>query len=203
MEKLDLRKELKSIYSPKEKPEIVEVPEFTYLTYTGRGEPGGKAYSEALNALYAVVYTLKFASKKNGRDFSVMTLEGIWWWDDSGIINLEDAPPRDTWNWKSMILVPDLITKAMLEEVKPELMEKKGRAVEKVRLERIHEGLCAQILHVGPYSDEPRSQKVLHGFIEERGYKLRCRHHEIYLSDPRRTPPEKWRTILRHPIEKV
>ncbi len=203
MEKLDLRKELKSLYSPKEKPEIVEVPEFTYLTYMGRGEPGGKAYSEALNALYAAVYTLKFASKKNGRDFSVMTLEGVWWWDDSGIINLEDAPPRDTWNWKSMILVPDFITKAMLEEVKPELMEKKGKAVEKVRLERIHEGLCAQILHIGPYSDEPRSQKVLHGFIEERGYRLRGRHHEIYMSDPRRTPPEKWRTILRHPIEKV
>jgi hypothetical protein len=203
MEKLDLKKELKSLYSPKEKPEIVEVPEFTYLTYNGRGEPGGKAYSEALNALYAAAYTLKFASKKNGRDFSVMTLEGVWWWDDPGIIKLEDAPPRDTWNWKSMILVPDFITKAMLEEVKPELMEKKGKAVEKVRLERIHEGLCAQILHVGPYSDEARSQKVLHGFTEERGYRLRGHHHEIYMSDPRRTPPEKWRTILRHPIEKV
>jgi hypothetical protein len=102
-----------------------------------------------------------------------------------------------------MILVPDFITATMLEEAKPELVEKKGRAVEKVRLERIHEGLCAQILHVGPYSDEPRSQKVLHGFIEDRGYRLRERHHEVYMSDPRRTPPEKWRTILRHPIEKA
>jgi hypothetical protein len=203
MDKIDLRKELKGFYSPKEKPEIVDVPEFNYLTYTGRGEPGGEAYSEALNALYAAAYTLKFASKKRGRDFTVMTLEGLWWWDDPGIINLEEAPPRDAWNWTSMILVPDFITATMLEEAKPELVEKKGRAVEKVRLERIHEGLCAQILHVGPYGDEPRSQKVLHGFIEDRGYRLRGRHHEVYMSDPRRTPPEKWRTILRHPIEKA
>jgi hypothetical protein len=203
MEKIDLRKTLKSLYSPKEKPEIVDVPAFNYLTYTGRGEPGGEAYSESLNALYAAAYTLKFASKKKGRDFNVMTLEGLWWWDNPGIINLEDAPPRETWNWTSMILVPDFITAASLEEVKPELVDKKGKAVERVRLEKMHEGLCAQILHVGSYSDEPRSQKLLHEFIEEHGYRLRGRHHEIYMSDPRRTPLEKWRTILRHPIEKA
>ncbi len=203
MEKFDLRKELKAYYSPREKPEIVNVPELTYLAYTGRGEPGGEAYSEALGALYATAYTLKFASKKKGRDFTVMTLEGLWWWDDPGIINLEDAPSRDTWNWTSMILVPDFITAAMFEEVKPDLIEKKGRAVEKVKLERIHEGLSAQMLHVGPFSDEPRSQKILHGFVAENGYRLRGRHHEIYMSDPRRTPQEKWKTILRHPIEKV
>jgi len=203
MEKIDLRKELKNFYSPKERPEIVDVPEFNYLTYTGRGEPGGETYSDALNALYSAAYTLKFASKKGGRDFTVMTLEGLWWWDDPKIIDLKDAPPRETWNWTSMILVPDFITTAVLDEVKPGLIEKKGKAVEKVRLERIHEGLCAQILHIGPYSDEPRSQRILHGFIEEHGYRLRGRHHEIYMSDPRRTPQEKWRTILRHPIEKA
>jgi hypothetical protein len=89
----------------------------------------------------------------------------------------------------------------MLEEVKPDLIKKKGKAVEKVRLERLHEGLCVQILHVGPYSDEPRSMKLLHGFMTERGLRLRGRHHEIYMSDPRRTPPERWRTIIRHPVE--
>jgi hypothetical protein len=203
MEKLDLRKQLKAYYSPSEKPEIVDVPELTYLTYTGRGEPGGEAYSEALAALYATVYTLKFASKKKERDFTVMTLEGIWWWDKPGIINLEDAPPRDTWNWTSMILVPDFITATMFEEIKLDLIEKKGRALEKVKLERMREGLSAQMLHVGPFSDEPRSQKILHGFIDENGYGLRGRHHEIYMSDPRRTPQEKWKTILRHPIEKA
>ncbi len=201
MEKSDLRKELKRLYSPKERPELVDVPELSYLTYTGRGEPGGAAYTESLNALYSSVYTLKFASKKRGRDFTVMSLEGLWWWDDPGVVNLEDAPPRETWNWTSMIVVPDFVTAEMLEEVKPELVEKKGKAVENVSLERLHEGLCAQILHVGPYSDEPRSMKLLHGFMTERGLRLRGRHHEIYMSDPRRTPPEKWRTILRHPVE--
>ena len=201
MEKIDLRKELKRLYSPKERPELVDVSELSYLTYTGRGEPGGDAYTESLNALYSSVYTLKFASKKRGRDFTVMTLEGLWWWDDPGVVNLEDAPPRETWNWTSMIVVPDFVTTEMLEGVKPDLIEKKGKAVERVKLEKLHEGLCAQILHVGPYSDEPRSQKALHGFIAERGLRLRGRHHEIYMSDPRRTPPEKWRTILRHPVE--
>lgn len=203
MEKYDLRKELKRLYAAKEKPELVDVPEISYLTYTGRGEPGGAAYTEGLGALYAAAYTLKFASKKAGRDFTVMGLEGLWWWDDPGIINLEDAPPRETWNWTSIIAVPDFVTPVMLEEVRPELVKKKGKSLENVKLERIHEGLCAQILHVGPYSDEPRSQKVLHGFIAEQGYRLRGRHHEIYMGDPRRTPPEKLKTILRHPVEKV
>ncbi len=188
MEKSDLRKELKRLYSPKERPELVDVPELSYITYTGRGEPGGAAYTESLNALYSSVYTL-------------MTLEGLWWWDDPSIVNLADAPPKQPWNWTSMIVVPDFVTAEMLEEVKPDLIKKKGKAVEKVRLERIHAGLCAQILHVGPYSDEPRSVKLLHGFMAERGLKLRGRHHEVYMSDPRRTPPEKWRTIIRLPVE--
>lgn len=203
MEKYDLKKELKRFYSAKEKPELVDVPEISYLIFTGRGEPGGEAYTEGLGALYAAAYTLKFASKKKGRDFTVMGLEGLWWWDDLNIINLEDAPPRETWNWTSLIAVPDFVTPDLLEELRSELVKKRGKALEKVRLERIHEGLCAQILHLGPYSDEPRSQKTLHGFIAEQGYKLRGRHHEIYMGDPRRTPPEKLKTILRHPVEKA
>ncbi len=203
MEKYDLKKELKRLYSAKEKPEFVNVPEINYLTYTGRGEPGGVAYTEGLGALYAATYTLKFASKKKGRDFTVMGLEGLWWWDDPRIVNLENAPPRDTWNWMSLIAVPDFVTSVMLEEARPEMVKKKGKTLENVRLERINEGLCAQILHIGPYSNEPRSQKALHGFIAEQGYRLRGRHHEIYMGDPRRTPPEKLKTILRHPVEKA
>jgi hypothetical protein len=203
MEKYDLKKELKRFYSAKEKPELINVPEINYLTYTGRGEPGGVAYTEGLGALYAAAYTLKFASKKKGRDFTVMGLEGLWWWEDPGIVNLEDAPPRDTWNWMSLIAVPDFVTSVMLEDAIPEMIKKKGKTLEKVRFERINEGLCAQILHIGPYSDEPRSQKALHGFIAQQGYRLRGRHHEIYMSDPRKTPPERLRTILRHPIEKA
>jgi hypothetical protein len=202
MEKIDLRKELKQFYSPKAKPEIVDIPEFSFLTYTGRGEPGGEAYQESINALYGAAYTLKFASKKEGRDFTVMPLEGLWWWDDPGIFNLDDAPPRETWNWTSMILVPDFVTEVKLDEIRPDLVEKKGKAVERVKLQRIHEGTSVQMLHVGPYSDEPRSQKLIQTFVDENGYCLRGHHHEIYMSDPRRAPPEKWRTILRHPVEK-
>jgi hypothetical protein len=183
MEIIDLRKELRA--------------------RTGRGEPGGNSYNEALNALYGAVYTLKFASKKKGNDFTIMPLEGLWWRDDSNIMNLEEAPPRETWNWTSMILVPDSMTPSMFEEIRPELLEKKGKVADRVKLERLNEGLCAQILHIGPYSDEPRSQKVLHGFVEERGYNLRDHHHEIYMSDPRRTPLDKGKTILRQPIEKT
>ncbi len=203
MEKIDLRKELKRLYSPKEKPEIVDVPEFSFLTYTGRGEPGGEAYQESIDALYGAAYTLKFASKKMGRDFTVMPLEGLWWWDKPSIVNLADAPLRETWNWTSMILIPDFVTEVMLEEIRPDLFKKKGKRIEKLKLERFHEGPSVQLLHVGPYSDEPRSQKILHSFVKENGYHLRGRHHEIYMSDPRRAPPEKWRTILRHPVEKV
>ena len=203
MEKIDLRKELKRFYSPKEKPEIVDIPDFSFLTYTGKGEPGGEAYQESINALYGAVYTLKFSSKKAGRDFTVMPLEGIWWLDDPGVVNLDDAPPRETWNWTSMILVPDFVTAGMLDEIKSALVEKKGKAVERVKLERLHEGLTVQMLHVGPYSYEPKSQKLIQAFIEENGYCLRGRHHEIYMSDPRRASPEKWKTILRHPLEKM
>ncbi|MCX6642660.1 MAG: GyrI-like domain-containing protein [Candidatus Bathyarchaeota archaeon] len=202
MEKIDLKKILKSIYSARESPEILDVPEGLFLTYSGRGAPGGKVYSEALNALYSTAYTLKFDQKKKGRDFSVMALEGLWWWDDESIVNLEEAPPRETWNWTSMIRVPDFVTKEMVEELKPGITEKKGLLVDRVILDHFHEGLSAQILHVGPYSDESRTQKILHGFIKDQNYKLRGKHHEVYLSDPNRTAPEKLKTILRHPVEK-
>ena len=203
MEKIDLRKELKRLYSPKGKPEIVDVPEFSFLTYIGRGDPSGEAYQESIDALYGTAYTLKFASKKRGTDFTVMPLEGLWWWDDPGVVNLADAPPRETWNWTSMILIPEFVTGAMLDEIRPSLVEKKGKGIEKVKIDRFHEGPCVQILHIGPYSDEPRSQKLLHSFVEENSYRLHGHHHEIYMSDPRRALREKWRTIFRHPVEKV
>ena len=202
MEKIDLKKELKSIYSAREKPEIIDVPEGLFLTYSGRGAPGGKMYIEALNALYSTAYTLKFDQKKMGRDFTVMALEGLWWWDDDKRVNLEEAPPRETWNWTSMIRVPDFVTNEMVEALKPGIIEKKGIEVNRVILDHFHEGLCSQILHIGPYSDESRTQKILHRFIKDQGYMLRGKHHEVYLSDPNRTAPEKLKTILRHPVVK-
>jgi len=203
METIDLKKELKRFYTAKTRPEMIDVPEGRFLAFDGRGEPGGEEYTTALNALYGVAYTLKFGLKKREvADFTVMGLEGLWWWDDPTIVRLEDAPPRETWNWKSMIRMPDLVTEEMAEAAKAEVRGKRGPAADRVRLEPLHEGLSAQILHVGPYSDEPRSQRILHAFIEELGYRLRGRHHEIYMGDPRRTAPERLKTILRHPVEK-
>lgn len=201
MSKLDLRKELKKYYTAKKKPEIIDVPPGKFLTILGRGEPGGDAYQAALNALYGLSYTLKFKCKEEGQDFTVMTLEGLWWWDDSTIFDLENAPPRDEWNWKSMIRQPEFITQEMVDEIHPKVREKRGPAVDDVILETFHEGLSAQIMHVGPYSEEEPTIRRLHDFIDEEGYKMRGYHHEIYLSDPRRAKPENIKTIIRQPIE--
>jgi len=204
MSKLDLRKELKQFYTARKKPSITDVPPGRFLAIMGRGEPGGSAYQAALNALYSLAYALKFKCKAEGRDFTVMTLEGLWWWDEEGVFSLEDAPPREEWNWKSMMRQPDFITGEMLEEIRPQVREKKGiPEVDEVKLETFHEGLSAQIMHVGPYSEEEPTIERLHAFIAENGYRIRGLHHEIYLSDPRRTAPERWRTIIRQPIEKA
>lgn len=202
MTKLDLRKELKQYYTAKTKPEIVDVPPGKFLTIVGRGQPGGESYTAALNALYTVAYTLKFKEKAEGRDFTMMTLEGLWWWD-SPATTLEDAPPRSEWNWKSMIRVPDFVTERMVEAAKREAKAKKGfKEIDEIGLETYHEGLSAQFMHVGPYSEEAITVPKLHRFIEENGYTLRAHHHEIYMSDPRRVPPEKWKTIIRQPVKK-
>jgi hypothetical protein len=202
MSKLDLRKELKQYYTAKKKPEIIDVPPGKFLTIVGRGEPGGEVYAAALQALYGLSYTLKFKSKVEGRDFTVMTLEGLWWWDDPGAFDLEGAPPPEEWNWKSMIRQPDFVTQEMVDEVRPEVRGKRGPAVDDVVLETFHEGLSAQIMHLGPYSEEGPTISRLHEFIKESGHSMRGRHHEIYMSDPRRSKPENIKTIIRQPIEK-
>ncbi len=203
MSKLDLRKELKRFYSAKKKPEIIDIPSGKFLTIVGKGEPGGYAYSAALQALYGLSYPLKFKCKADGRDFTVMALEGLWWGDDPTIFDLENAPPREEWNWKSMIRQPDFVTGGMLEEIRPDIREKRGSAVDDVVLETFHEGLSAQIMHKGPYSEEGPTVMRLHEFITEEGYRMRGCHHEIYLSDPRRSKPENIQTIIRQPVEKL
>jgi hypothetical protein len=202
MSKLDLRKELKRFYTAKRKPELVDVPPGKFLNIVGRGAPDGEAYAAAIQALYGLSYALKFRCKAEGRDFTFIALEGLWWWDDPTIFDLEGAPPREEWNWKSMIRQPDFISPEMLEEVRPEVSEKRGPAVDKVVLETFHEGLCAQIMHLGPYNEEGPTIQLLHDYITEQGYRMRGDHHEIYMSDPRRSKPEKLKTIIRHPIEK-
>ena len=202
MSKQDLRKELKRFYTAKTKPELVDIHEGVFLTITGQGDPNGEEYQQAMMALYGAAYTLKFRQKEQGRDFTVMGLEGLWWIDD-GVFDMHNPANRARWRWKSMIRQPDWVTQALLDELLPELREKRGGKVDQVKVERFHEGLSAQVMHVGPYSEEGPTIELLHGWVEEQGYRLRGRHHEIYLNDPRRTKPEKIRTILRHPVEKA
>ena len=199
--KLDLKKELKQYYTAKAKPQIITVPEGLYLTILGKGDPNGPEYGEAMQALYGASYTLKFDQKAKGRDYTVMHLEGLWWIEE-GVFDMDDPASRDKWRWKSMIRQPDFITPEMVEEIRPKVREKTGAKVDQVKLERFHEGLCAQVLHKGPYSEEAPTIMLLHRYISEQGYRMRGDHHELYLNEPRRTKPENIKTILRHPVEK-
>jgi hypothetical protein len=199
--KLDLKKELKRYYTAKKRPEVIEIPEGKFMTILGKGDPNGEEYAQALQALYGMNYTLKFDLKTKGMDYTVMHLEGLWWIEE-GIFDLNNPTPREKWRWKSMIRVPDFITLDMMENVRPKVEEKAGKKVNEVKLELFKEGLAAQILHRGPYSEEGPTLQLLHDFIHEQGYRMRGDHHEIYLNDPRRTKPENIRTILRHPITK-
>ena len=199
---VDLKHELKHVYSADPlAPSIVDVPELGFLSIDGSGDPNTSTdYRNAIEALYSVAYTLKFTIKRrlDGLDFTVMPLEGLWWADDMSSFVSGD---RSRWQWKALIAQPDRVTAELVEEAALAAAAKKTLpALPKLRFEQIHEGLAAQVLHVGPYSDEQSTIELLHEFIAEHGFRLSGRHHEIYLSDPRRSAPEKNRTIVRQPI---
>jgi hypothetical protein len=201
MKKIDLRKRLKYLYSPSaSKAQTVEVPELRFIMVDGRGDPNGPEFGDAINALYGLSYTLKFTIKKeDALDYPVMAIEELWWGGSAGF-NVAD---RKSWNWTAMIVQPESVTPALFKRAVDEVRKKKRiNALELARLEAFHEGLSAQILHVGPYSAEPPTIQRLRDYIKENGGKPRGRHHEIYLGDPRRTSPSKLRTILRQPFEK-
>ena len=197
-EKLDLYKQHKAEYAAKKTPALVTVKAAAYLTISGRGEPGGEAFTDRVGALYGAAYTIKFTSKFAGRDYKVCPLEGLWWCGRKRNFATE---PRDKWCWKVLIRTPDFITASDLAKAREALLAKgKSPAVRNVQLEAFEEGLCAQMLHVGPYSAEAATIDVMMQFVRDK--KLRChgKHHEIYLSDPRRVPPERLRTVLRYPV---
>jgi hypothetical protein len=206
---LDLRKELKHLYAPSAKqPTIVEVPAFNFLMIDGAIEPGqapgtSPAFQEATQALYGAAYTLKFAVKQRKEDpvdYPVMALEGLWWVEDGHF----DIRKPDNWKYRLMILQPDIITPALFADALDQLRRKKPAAAnERLRLERFEEGLCVQILHIGPYADEPATLDRMHAYAQECGYTLHNSHHEIYLGNPLRADPAKLKTILRHPIVKA
>ncbi len=182
----------------------MEVPELCFLMIDGRGDPNSsEAYQDALGALYGIAYTLKFTLKKAEpeRDFKVAPLEGLWWADVEAPSMAALQADRDSWNWTMMIAVPDGVTAAEFAAAAEAAARRRPLpAAARVRLERFAEGLAAQIMHVGPYADEAPTIAALHAFVEEQGYALRGRHHEIYLGDPRRTAPERLKTVLRHPV---
>jgi hypothetical protein len=204
METLDLRKTLKELYAPSAKAfSLVEVPPLRFIMIDGTGDPNSaQAYQQALEALYPVAYGLKFALKKAGvADWSVMPLEGLWWAEDMSVF--ATGSDRDAWQWTMMIAQPEVVTAEHVEQVAADVRRKKNLpALERLRLGTYTEGPSAQILYLGPYSGEGPTILRLHAWIADQGYVLRGKHHEIYLGDPRRTAPEKLKTVIRQPVAK-
>ena len=209
MEKLDLRKQYRNLYQPTAKAvELVDVPPLQFAMIDGRIEAGrtpgsSPAFQEAMEALYGISYALKFASKLrqvDPLDYTVMGLEALWWVEGSEF----DITRPDNWAWTAMILQPDFISPAMFQAALEGLRKKKpALALEKLRLETFHEGLSMQVMHIGPYSEEPATVARMEAFARENGYRLSGAHHEIYLGDPRRASPVKLKTVLRHPVERA
>lgn len=202
MSKTDFKKELKDLYRPSAKAfSMVEAPPMKFLMIDGAGDPNtAQAYQDALQALYGVSYPLKFMSKQElGRDYVVMPLEGLWWAEDMAVFSA--TSDKDAWLWTAMIMQPEWITEEMVERALARVREKgESPALDHLRFQVFAEGLSAQILYVGPYADEGPTIARLHAFIAENGYELSGKHHEIYLSDPRRTAPEKLKTVIRQPM---
>lgn len=205
MSKIDFKKELKNLYLPSKKEfELVEVPEMRFFKVDGMGDPNNSSeYSAALEALYAVSYKTKFFSKKNGQDYVVPPLEGLWWAEDMDTFTT--ARDKSQWSWTMMIMCPDWITDEMVDQAREEVAKKKDLpSLKKLHWETYLEGLSVQILHLGSYDDEgPVLAKLHEEWMPENGYTFNGLHHEIYLSDPRRVEPAKLKTVLRQPIKKV
>ena len=204
LKKIDLKKDLKDLYQPSAKEvELVRVPKFNYLMIDGEGDPNNsQSFQEATQALYTLAYTLKFMIKKEKSvDYPVMSLDGLWWVEDMSQFSMEN---RAAWKWTLMILQPAVVTKTLFSKALKQAREKKGlAALAKIRLEPYTEGLSVQIMHIGTYAEEAPTIQKLQAAARERGCELRMKHHEIYLGDPRKTKPEKLKTVIRQPIQKV
>lgn len=203
MEKIDFRKELKLLYQPSSK-EVVEldVPPMNFLMVDGEGDPNTtQAYADAIEALFSVAYTLKFMVKKGDRaiDFAVLPLESLWWADDMAVFASGD---KSRWKWTAMIMQPSFVTLELVERALEEVKKRKNpAALAKVRFELFSEGRSAQIMHIGPFSEEGPTIEHVHRFICDRNCQLRGKHHEIYLSDIRRADSSKWKTVIRQPMQ--
>ena len=199
-EKIDLYKKYKNEYITPKNPALVTISQAKYLSINGRGVPGGPEFKDKIGALYAVAFTIKMTRKFAGlQDYAVCKLEGQWWLDGSKQ-DFSCVSP-DKWNWKLMIRTPDIIKETDLQKALSALIAKgKSSLVREVVLESISEGQCVQMLHVGPYDQEKKTIALMKDVAEQNGVEFYGKHHEIYLSDPRRVPPERLRTILREPV---
>ena len=206
----DFKKEYKEFYMPKSKPEIVTVPKANYIAVRGKGNPNdeGGAYQQAVGILYAVAYTLKMSYKTDYRiegffDYVVPPLEGFWWQDGVGGIDYSD---KSTFNWISVIRLPDFVTQKDFDWATGEAEKKKHLDCSKAEFLTIDEGLCVQIMHIGPFDDESATVSMMNAYLLKNGYENDFSgsrlHHEIYLSDARKAAPEKWKTVIRHPIKR-
>jgi hypothetical protein len=204
MIKVDFKKTLRDLYRPSAKEfVVVDVPPMNYLMIDGCGDPNtAQEYAEAIEALYAVAYRVKFASKREqGMDYVVPPLEGLWWAEDMEFFT--SKRDKSAWKWTMMIMQPEWVTQEMVEQAAKQVKKSKSLpALPKLRLARYHEGLSVQILHVGSFEAEaPTLAKMHHEFMPGNGYEMAGKHHEIYLSDPRRVAPEKMRIVLRQPVK--
>ena len=202
--KIDFKRELRELYGAKRDPTFVEVPELQFAIVDGHGDPNeAPEYAEAVQALYSVSYTARFALKRapDGLDYGVMPLEGLWWATDMSAFTTGD---KSSWDWTMMIMQPAQVTPEVFEDARATASRKKQlAAIEQVRLEPFSEGRSAQLLHVGPYATEGPTIQRLHTFIADHGCEPVGKHHEIYLNDPSRTAPEKLRTIIRQPVHRT
>lgn len=210
MKPFDFKKEYKEFYMPKNRPEIVTIPEMNYIAVRGKGNPNDKggAYQQAVGVLYAVAYTLKMSYKGSHKiegffEYVVPPLEGFWWQEN---IHGIDYNNKDSFNWISVIRLPDFVTKKDFEWAVEEASKKKKSDCSSAEFFTIDEGLCVQIMHIGPFDDEPATIAVMDQYLKENGYvndiTADRMHHEIYLSDVRKVEPSKWKTVIRHPIKR-
>ncbi len=206
----DFKKEYKEFYMPKNKPAIVEVPKANYIAVRGTGDPNEEdgAYKQAIGVLYAVVYTLKMSYKTDYKiegfyEYVVPPLEGFWWQD--GVTGV-DYSNKSAFHWISVIRLPDFVTQNDFEWAVETATKKKKMDCSSAEFMTIEEGLCVQIMHLGSYDTEPETVALMDAYLKENGYENDINearlHHEIYLSDPRKAEPGKWKTVIRHPIKK-
>lgn len=210
----DYKKEYKEFYMPPKKPGIVTIPAMNYIAVRGKGDPNeeGGEYKQAISLLYGIAFTIKMSYKGSHKidgyfAYVVPPLEGLWWQDDGADTGLGmDYSRKDTFQWISMIRLPEFVTKEVFEWAVEEAAKKKGTDFSKVEFFTYEEGECVQCMHIGPYDAEPETIRMMDAFAEANGYQIDLTekrfHHEIYLSDPRRAAAEKLKTVVRHPVKR-